>query len=90
MRKKWERYLSLKCYRLAKEEFRQESYVKEFGSNGEVRLRFRLRMVSAGLLGDKERCGMCKDGKCELCDGVVEDIVDFLNCEEFAGDEEDY
>ena len=46
--------------------------MKEFGCKGEVRLRFRLRMVSAGLLGDKERCGMCKDGKSEPCDeGVV-------------------
>ena len=25
------------------------------------------------------RCGVCKDGKCELCDkGVVEDIMNFL------------
>ena len=53
--------------------------MKEFSSKGEVRLRFRLRMVSAGLMGDKERCGMCKDGKCELChEGVVENIVHFL------------
>ena len=29
-----------------------------------------------GLLGDKERCGMCKDGKCELYDECVgEDSV---------------
>ena len=41
---------SLKRYRLAEEDFGQESYVKEFGSKGEVRLRFRLRTVSAGLL----------------------------------------
>ena len=48
---------------------------KKFGSKGEVRMRFRLRTVSAGLLGDKERCRMCKDGKCELCDeGVVKDV----------------
>ncbi len=57
---------------LAKEEFGQEKYVKIFGSKGEV------RTVSSGLLGDKENCGMCKDGKCELCDGVEEDIVHFL------------
>ena len=25
-----------------------------------------LRTVSAGLLGSRERCGMCKDGKCEI------------------------
>ena len=35
------RETSLKWYRLAKEEFGQERYVKEFGSKGEVRLRFR-------------------------------------------------
>ena len=36
---------SLKWYRLAKEDFGQEWYVKEFGCKGEVRLRFRLRTV---------------------------------------------
>ena len=41
---------SLKWYRLAKEDFELESYVKEFSSKGKVRLRFRLRMAgSAGL-----------------------------------------
>ena len=30
---------------------------------------------------------MCKDGKCELYDGVVEDIAHFLlHCGKFAGD----
>ena len=50
-------------------------------------MKFSLKMVSAGLLGDKERYGMCQDGKCELCDeGVVEDIVHFLlHCGEFVG-----
>ena len=74
-------------YRLAKEVFGQERYVKDFGSKGEARLRFRLRRVSAGLLGDKDRCGICKDGKYEPCDeGIVEDIVDFLlHCGEFVG-----
>ena len=66
--------------------------MKELGSRGEVRMRFRLRTVSEGLLGDKKRCGKCKDGKCELCDegcdeGVVKDIVHFLlHCGEFVGD----
>ena len=60
---KWEGNLVSK---LAKEEFGQERYVKEFGGNGEVRLRLRLRMVSAGLLGGKESCGMYQDGRCEL------------------------
>ncbi len=56
---------SLKWYWLAKEDFGQDRYVKEFGSMGEVRLRFRLRTVSAGL-SDKEKCGMFMDGKCEV------------------------
>ena len=75
-------------YRLAKEDFGQERYVKEFGSKRKVRQKFRLMMVSAGLLGDKARCGMFKDGKCELCDeGVVEDVVHFLlHCRKFAVD----
>ena len=49
---------SLKWYRLAKEDFGQERCLNEFGSKGEMRLRFRLRTVSAGLLGDMERFGM--------------------------------
>ena len=54
-------------------------------------LRFRLRTVSAGLLGDKERCGKCKDGKYELCnEGVVEDVHFLLHCDEFSDDEGDY
>ena len=73
---------------VGEESYLQERQEKEFGSKGEVRLRFRLRMVPTGLLGDKARCGMCKDGKCEQCDdGVVEDIVHFLlHCGEFVGD----
>ena len=78
---------SLKWYRLAKEDFGQERYVKEVGSKGEVRLRFKLGTVSVGLMGDKARCGVCKDSKCELCDdGIVEDIVHFLlHCGKFVG-----
>ena len=70
---------SLKWYRLAKEKYGQEIHVKEFGSKGEVRLRFRLRTVSAGLLGDKERFGMCKDGKCELRDDVFWKLL-YISC----------
>ena len=32
-----------------------------------------------GLLGDKERCGMCKDGKCKLCDDVLWKMCIFGN-----------
>ena len=71
---------SSRC-RLAKEDFGQVRYVKEFGGKGEVRLRFRLRTVSAGLLENKERCGMCQGSRCELCDeGAAEDSVHFLYC----------
>ena len=39
-----------------------------------------------GLLGDKAMCGMCKDGKCELCDEcVVEDGHFLLHSGEFVG-----
>ena len=52
-----------------------------------MRLKFGLGTVSAGLLDGKERCGMCKDGKCEICDeGVEEDVHFLLHCGEFAGD----
>ena len=62
--------------------------MKVFGSKGEVRLRCRLRTVSAGPLGANERCSMSKDDKCELRDeGAVEDIVHFLlHCGEFVVD----
>ena len=74
-------------YRLAKEEFGQERYVKEFGSKGEVRLKFRLTMLQAGILfGDKDRYGMCQDGRCELCYEDVKDMHFLLHCEEYAGD----
>ena len=47
-------------------------------------------MVSAGLLGDKEKCGMCQNGRCELCDeGIVEccNVESLLVIEE-VGEEE--
>ena len=61
--------------------------MKELGITGEVRLIFRLRTVPTGLLGGKERCGMCKDGKCELYDeGIVEHVHFLLHCGDFVGD----
>ena len=54
--------------------------MKKFGSKGEVKLRFRLMTKSAGLLGDKVRCGICKDGKCELCDKGVVDVLCISCC----------
>ena len=44
---------SLRWYRLVKEEFGVEGYLKVF----DVRLRFRLRTGSGGLLEDKKRGG---------------------------------
>ena len=79
---------SLKWYRsgLLMKIFGQERYVKEFGSKGKERLRFRLRMLSAGLLGDR-RGVLCQDGKCELCDEGCGRYCAFLvDHEEFIGD----
>ena len=46
---------------------RKSTYLKELGSKGESRVRFKLRTVLAGLLGDKERCGMCKGCNGNMC-----------------------
>ena len=44
-----------------------------------MRLLFRLRTGSAGLLEDKKRCRMVSDKKCEMCDsGVGVDVAHFL------------
>ena len=44
-----------------------------------VRLLFRLRTGSAGLLEDKKRCRMVSDERCVMCDsGIGEDVADFL------------
>ena len=74
----------LEWFKRVKEDFGIEEYVKVL-DNYEVRLRFRLRTGSAGLLVDKKRCGMCEDMRCVLCDGgQVEDLGHFLvECEEF-------
>ena len=50
-----------------------------------VRLLFRLRTGSAGLLEDKKRCRVVSDEKCVMCDGGVgEDVAHFLvGCGEF-------
>ena len=41
-----------------------------------VRLLFRLRTVSVGLLEDKKRCRMVSDERCVMCDsGVEEDMA---------------
>ena len=52
-----------------------------------VRLRFRLRSGSAGLLQEKKRCGLSGNDICLLCDsGEIEDVGHFLDsCVEFEG-----
>ena len=44
-----------------------------------VRLLFRLRSGSAGLLEDKKRCRIVSDERCIICDNRVgEDVAHFL------------
>ena len=44
-----------------------------------VRLLFRLRTGSAGLLEDKKRCRKVSDERCVMCDsGAREDMAHFL------------
>ena len=44
-----------------------------------VRLLFRLRTGSAGLLEDKKSCRMVSDKRCVMCDSIVgEDVAHFL------------
>ena len=80
----WEQVASLGWYGRVKEAFTVEEYVKVLDSYA-VRLRFRLRTGTAGLLVDKKRCGMHKDSRCVMCDSKeVEDLGHFLvDCEEF-------
>ena len=53
-----------------------------------VRLLFRLRTSSAGLLADKKRCRMVSDERCVMCDSRTgEDVTHFLvGCAEFKID----
>jgi len=77
---------SLSWYRMVKEGAGLEQYTRSSVGHEELRLRFRLRTGSAGLLEDKKRCKMCTDDRCVLCDsGEVEDVKHFLvRCEEFS------
>ena len=67
---------TLKWYRLAKDGTGVERCVKSVQGLVSVRLLFRLRSGSAGLLEDKKRCRMVSDERCVMCDrGVVEDVA---------------
>ena len=47
----------------------------EFGGGDGVRVRFRLRTGSGGLMEDLKRCRRKSDARCVLCDEeVVEDV----------------
>ena len=61
--------------------------MEEFGSKGEMRLRFRLTTISAGPLGDKERYDKCQDGRCEDVIKLFRKILCISCCtvESFAG-----
>ena len=49
---------SLRWYGLAKYSLATERYVKSVEDHEAVRLRFRMRSGSAGLLQEKKRCGL--------------------------------
>ena len=53
-----------------------------------MRLLFRLRTGSAGLLEDKKRCRIVSDERCVMCDsGLGEDVAHFLvGCRGFERD----
>lgn len=79
---------TLKWYKLAKNGAGVERYVRSSQDQEGVRLMFRLRTGSAGLLVDKKRCRMVSDERCIMCDsGIGEDVVHFLVvCGEFEWD----
>ena len=61
-----------------------------FDRKGEVRLRFRLRTVSAGLLGDKKRCNLGKDDNVSNMMGLWKICISFYTVESLQDIEEAY
>ena len=56
-----------------------ERYLRSVQGQEVVRLLFRLRTVSAGLLEDKKRCKMIVDERCVMCEsGAGEDVEHLL------------
>ena len=90
--KDWEEVVytkgTLKKYRLAKDDTGVERDVRLVQDQESVRLLFRLRTGSFGLLEDKKRCRMVSDERCVICDSRAgEDVADFLvGCGEFERD----
>ena len=81
--KDWEEEVSSKCtlkrYRLAKNDAGVEMYLRSVQSQKVVRLLFRLRTGSVGLLEDKKRCKMTTDERCVMGEsGVGEDVEHLL------------
>ena len=62
---------TLKWYRLVDDDTGVERYVRLVQCQESVRLLFRLRFGSAGLLKDKKRCRMVSDKRCVMCDSRV-------------------
>ena len=62
---------TLKWYRLAKDDTGVEKYVRSVKGQESVRLLFRLRTSSAGLLEDKKRCRIVSDERFVICDSRV-------------------
>ena len=58
----------MKWYRLAKDGTGVERYVKLVQGQESVRLLFRQRTGSAGLLGDKKICRIVSYERCIMCD----------------------
>ena len=58
-KKEVEAMSSLGWYRAVLFKFGAERYIASWEVHEAIRLRFRLRTGSAGLLEDKRRCGMC-------------------------------
>ncbi len=65
-----------------------KQYVRLIVGKESLRLRFRLRIGSAGLMVDKKRCRMSVDGRCVPCNsGEAEDVGHISKrCEEFASE----
>ena len=66
-RKKYRAMSSLRWYRAVKGVLGVEKYVASWEGHEAIRLRFRQRTGSAGLLEDKRRCRLCVDERCVLC-----------------------
>ena len=81
-------YTKMKWCRLAQDNTGVERYVQSVQDQEWMRLLFRKKIVSAGLLEDKKRRRMVSDERCAMCDsGVGVGLAHFLFvCGEFERD----